>query len=763
MKKYIVDPFKIFTDFTPDIDINTKLSISIISSGALAILLFFSLIGLAGGFGAAVGVFLKLCFGWGAFLISLLLVYSSFVLYKIQRDPTNKQPLQPGFVWGFFIIYSSLLALFNVFANITNESQMDNGGGLLGYVLYPWALGDLGRFGAALILFAFMSVGFFFFSQRTFVEFVDTIRAAMSHGPKKLLDLVPDFFEIWKGDKVKSQPELVTEFVGGGDEPDEYVSENIPTTTTTTSYSETPEDSSTTTKIVDMSGVVKESTLRENSFTTKGWMLPKKDILHIAKTKVDTGNIDQNKALIQQTLANFNIKVEMDEVVTGPTVAQYRFRPSSGVKLSAIQNLIKDMSLALAVNNLRLDAPVGGKSLVGLEVPNKVRSSVYLRDILDSPSFTEFEGDLPVAIGKDVAGRNIIYSLAKMPHLLVAGATGAGKSVYINSMLLSLLYKYSPRDLQLLMVDMKRVELKLYEGIPHLLSGVITDAEPAINSLKWTLLEMDRRYKLLEQHGKRNIVDYNNFSNSVNDIITQKNKEKELGEEEATIEKLAYIVFVIDELGDLMMQSKSEVEPIIVRLTQMSRAVGIHLVLGTQRPDIHVVTGLIKANVPSRIAFAVASQIDSRVILDRGGAEALLGQGDGFFTNPQTMHPERFQGAFVSEEEVRECVKFLRNQAEKKPEYMNQNSSVISVPKSRIMIPGMSSSGSVNDDSDDYYDQAKKLVIQYQRGSTSFLQQMMGIGYPKAAKIMQQLEDSGIVGPANGSKMREIYITADDE
>jgi DNA segregation ATPase FtsK/SpoIIIE, S-DNA-T family len=760
MRKYILDPFRIISDSlkyitgsAPDIDINTRLSIFIISSAALSILIFLSLLSLAGSFGATVGIFLRLSLGWGAFIICAVLMYSSFILYNIQKDANTRRPLHPGFIWGIGIIFWSLLGFFNVIANISDQANMEKGGGFLGFILYPWILNDFGRVGASLILFVLMFIGFFLLTQLTFVQFVSKLKAAIND-PKALLDLVPDILEIWKKrnhsvDSVEQVIEQIHDL-----EEEKYPLEDLPVIE---SYDQILETGSTDThKKIDMLGVVKDPQIGK-----KGWMLPSKNILHVAKTRVETGNIEQNKHVIQQTLSNFNIKVEMEDVVTGPTVAQYRFKPASGVKLSAIENLIKDLSLALAVNNLRIDAPVGGKSLVGLEVPNKIRSSVYLRDLLDSPSFAHFEDDLAVAIGKDVAGRNIIYSLAKMPHLLVAGATGAGKSVYINSLLLSLLYRYSPLDLQLLMVDMKRVELKLYEGIPHLLANVITAADGAINALKWTLLEMERRYKLLEQHGKRNIIDYNNFTKSVNEVIEQKNKEKENGDEEATLEKLPYIVFVVDELGDLMMQSKSEVEPIIVRLTQMSRAVGIHLVLGTQRPDIHVVTGLIKANVPSRIAFAVASQIDSRVIMDKGGAQDLLGMGDGFFLNPQSMHPERFQGAYVSEDEVRDCVKFLRNQAELKPEFSNLTSGVTAIQKQRIMVPGMANSPS--DDADDYYDQAKKLVIQYQRASTSFLQQMMGVGYPKAAKIMQQLEDSGVVGPANGSKMREIYITPDGD
>ena len=290
---------------------------------------------------------------------------------------------------------------------------------------------------------------------------------------------------------------------------------------------------------------------------------------------------------------------------------------------------------------------------------------------------------------------------------------------------------------------MKRVELKLYDKVPHLLAPVITDAEKAINALKWTVLEMERRYKLLEEYSKRNIADYNKLA-------------KVTG-----IEALPYQVFVIDELGDLMMMAKAEVEPIIVRLTQMSRAVGIHLVLGTQRPDTHVVTGLIKANVPSRIAFAVASQIDSRVILDQGGAEKLLGQGDGLFMNPNSMYAIRFQGPNVSDEEVKKCVEYLKRLADENDGFSNLDLKVLETPKVKINVPGMVSRD--DDSKDEVYLEAKNLVIQYQKGSASFLQQMMGIGYPKAARIIQQLEEEGVVGPQNGSKPRDVYALAEEE
>jgi DNA segregation ATPase FtsK/SpoIIIE, S-DNA-T family len=398
-----------------------------------------------------------------------------------------------------------------------------------------------------------------------------------------------------------------------------------------------------------------------------------------------------------------------------------------------------------------MESPIAGKNLVGVELPNKVKSTVRLKTLIQTKEFKEYKGDLPLAIGMDVAGNNLIYSLAKMPHLLVAGSTGSGKSVWINNMLLCLMYTYSPQDLQLLLVDMKRVELKLYDGIGHLLAPVITDAEKAINALKWTVLEMERRYKLLEENGKRNIMDYNEF-------VRLKTPDG-LGE-------MSYIVFVIDELGDLMMLAKNEVEPIIVRLTQMSRAVGIHLVLGTQRPDTQVVTGLIKANIPSRIAFAVASNIDSRVILDQVGAEKLLGQGDGLFMSPSTMKAVRFQGAFVEESEVNDVIKFIKKQSEGKDFLNNFNANVTEPPRAKLVVPGMRMAGEEGGfgdgaGTDDMFERAKEVCFTKGMASTSLLQTALGIGYPRARKYIQYMEDEGLVGPPNGSKPREVYPPED--
>lgn len=740
---------KVFSKITPDLDINTKISIAIIICFATSILAYLSLFRLAGSFGGLVSAFLRMLVGYGALVLPLSFFLTGIILIRIQKNVELIGDLNSRMIWGFVFLFSALTGFLNIFLKINTIGEMQNGGGLLGFVLYPWILGSLGPIGGGLILFCLGFIGFFFVSQLTFVQFLEKGQQVFGN-PEKLLDLVPDIFEVWKSESKVKNPKS-EEFIQnlkslndtkGVGSAKKVLEKSIGLKTVVSDSDSVSQPS--IGNIATPSGGLAKNTEHE----VLEWKLPPFEILNTSKSKVEAGDIEGNKKIIKETLSHFGISVEMTDAVTGPTVTQYTFKPANGVKLSVIDSLQRDLALALAVTHLRLEAPVAGQSLVGVEIPNKVKSQVRLRDLIQTQGFVNFSGELPVAIGKDVAGHNLIFSLAKMPHLLVAGATGAGKSVWINAMLLSLLYRYSPQDLQLILVDMKRVELKLYEGIPHLLANVITEAEKAINALKWTVLEMDRRYKILEQFGKRNIKDYNDFAKEASG--------------ELNLEILSYVVFVIDELGDLMMLAKSEVEPIVVRLTQMSRAVGIHVVLGTQRPDTHVVTGLIKANVPTRIAFAVASQIDSRVILDVGGAEKLLGQGDGLIMSPSTMQPVRFQGPNIEENEVRKCVQFLKDQADLNSLHSNLDGSVTDTQRGKINVPGMSSTGS-DDDKDDHYEEAKRLVIQYQKASTSFLQQMMGVGYPKAAKIIQQLEDAGIVGPANGSKPRDVYVEKDEE
>jgi S-DNA-T family DNA segregation ATPase FtsK/SpoIIIE len=468
---------------------------------------------------------------------------------------------------------------------------------------------------------------------------------------------------------------------------------------------------------------------------------PPLTLLEKDKGKPNIGDMKSNMNIIQRTLASFGVTVEMDEVTIGPTFTRYALKPAQGVKLSRIVGLQNELSLALSAKTIRIEAPIPGKSLVGIEIPNKVKSTVGLATLLSDEKYQNSSKPLTIALGRGLSGRAIFGNLAKMPHLLVAGTTGSGKSVTIHSIITSLLYRNGPEDLQFIMVDPKRVELTLYNKIPHLLTPVITEAKKTILALKWAAREMDRRYDILQAESVQNIESYH--SN-----IYERGKKN--GEE---AERLPYIVIVIDELADIMQAYPRELESAIIRLAQMSRAVGIHLILSTQRPSVNVITGLIKANIPTRIALQVSSQVDSRTILDQGGAEKLLGAGDMLYACAESPTPERLQSAFISEDEVKKVVEYLRKV------YIDEIPNMIelsgSIDKGGNSLFTDSIGGGDNGD-DDLYEDARMIVIEAGKASTSFLQRKLGVGYARAAKLIDMLEERGVVGAGNGAKPRDV-------
>ena len=457
-----------------------------------------------------------------------------------------------------------------------------------------------------------------------------------------------------------------------------------------------------------------------------GWQTPAIQLLDQDRgTSVSAGNIENNQKIIQHTLENFGIEVGMSNVNIGPTVTQYTLKPAIGIKLARITALQSDLAMALAARSLRIEAPIPGKSLVGIEIPNEKTALVRLAPLLGNEQFEKNKPILGLALGRDVAGQPYYADLARMPHLLIAGATGSGKTICINTLILSLLYKKSPEELKLILIDPKRVELTAYNGIPHLLSPAITDAKKAVQALKWALSEMDERFKKLEEAKVRDIGSYKG-------------------------DDMPYIVVVIDELADLMMTNPREVETGIVRLSQMARAVGIHLIVSTQRPSVSVITGLIKANITTRIACQVATQVDSRTILDQAGAEKLLGRGDMLFLSGDSAKPRRLQGALVTDKEVKRVVKQLTvdsNQLSEKEKFMPEQEEKI---KQKIKTP-------IKPD-DDMYDQAKELVITSKRASASLLQRHLRVGYARAARLLDTLEANNIVGPHQGAKPRQVLI-----
>ncbi|MFA6257698.1 MAG: DNA translocase FtsK 4TM domain-containing protein [Candidatus Paceibacterota bacterium] len=478
---------------------------------------------------------------------------------------------------------------------------------------------------------------------------------------------------------------------------------------------------------------------------------PPLSLLEEDKGKPNTGDIKANANIIKRTLANFGIEVEMDEITIGPTVTRYALKPAEGVKLSRIVGLQNDLSLSLAAHPIRIEAPIPGKSLVGIEIPNKSKSIVGLATLLSDEKFQNSAKPLTIALGRNISGKATFGNLAKMPHALVAGTTGSGKSVTIHSIITSLLYRNGPEDLKLILIDPKRVELTLYNNIPHLLTPVITEAKKTILALKWAAKEMDRRYDILETESVRDIESYHN--NVFNKNQKRKKTNIDGTEEEISADRLPYIVIIIDELADIMSTYPRELEAAIVRLAQMSRAVGIHLILSTQRPEVNVITGLIKANIPARVALKVSSQIDSRTILDAGGAEKLLGAGDMLYSSGEAQ-PERLQSAFISESEVKKVVKYLADAyRDEVSEEITLTAGSISADKS---IFESSLEDENNDDDDEMYEEARICVMEAGKASTSYLQRKLKLGYARAARLMDKLEERGVIGPGDGAKPREV-------
>lgn len=476
-----------------------------------------------------------------------------------------------------------------------------------------------------------------------------------------------------------------------------------------------------------------EIVIPKKTLAFKNYTAPPLDLLKSFNEKPTIGDLRANANIIKRTLEGFGIPVEMGEITVGPAVTRYTLKPAEGVKLSKITALNQDLALALASHPIRIEAPIPGKSLVGIEVPNKAAALVRLGSLMASPEFQN-SGPLGFVLGRDIDGKPVFANIDKMPHLLIAGATGSGKSVIIHSLLISLLYKNSPSTLKLILIDPKRVELSNYEGVPHLIAPVITEGKLAINVFRWAIQEMERRYQILLQAGNRDIQSYNAKAE----------------------EPMPFILIVIDELADLMAAYGREVEGLIIRLAQMARATGLHLVVSTQRPSVEVVTGLIKANITSRIALQVASQVDSRTILDLAGAEKLLGRGDMLFISAEFSKPRRIQSCYASEEEIKKVINFIKSnnkseathQEDELPSFNNQNQetafNVFNQP--------------LEEEGDELFEEALEAVKAAQKASASLLQRRLKIGYARAARLLDIMENKGFIGPGEGAKPREVFL-----
>lgn len=491
-----------------------------------------------------------------------------------------------------------------------------------------------------------------------------------------------------------------------------------------------------------------ENTADSSAESSKQYKFPPVSLLN-RNTNSKASNLERENRdtaiTLKQTLQNFGVKVDITDISCGPSVTRYELKPELGVKVSRIVSLADDIKLSLAAADIRIEAPIPGKSAIGIEVPNKEAGSVFLRELIETDTFKNTSSKIAFAAGKDIAGKTIVADIARMPHLLIAGATGSGKSVCINTIIMSILYKARPDEVKLIMVDPKVVELSIYNGIPHLLLPVVTEPKKAAGALNWAVNEMNTRYKKFAGVGARNLKGYNDIAAKM-----------EFKEGEIPVEKLPEIVIIIDELADLMMVAPGEVEDAICRLAQLARAAGIHMVIATQRPSVNVITGLIKANIPSRIAFSVSSGVDSRTILDMNGAEKLLGKGDMLYFPSNIPKPIRVQGAFVSDEEVSKVVQFLKDNMSGEVNYDE------SITETAIASKAGGQAAEQQDDRDSLFADAGRFVIEKERGSIGMLQRQFKIGFNRAGRIMDQLADAGVVGPEIGTKPRKVLMTAEE-
>jgi S-DNA-T family DNA segregation ATPase FtsK/SpoIIIE len=697
---------------------NSAFAAYMLSAGLILLALFILIGGFNTGGTLPVGLFhgSYWLLGWVAYILPLALIYAAVYKFSSEDHRVPKDKL------ASVIVAVTLLSclMFTAFANknVNSGAYFGGHGGNVGKFIGSAFLGILDKIPAS-ILFA--------------VAALFAILFALSVSPKSFLS----FINVFKRKDIEQENELAN-FKSKATQ-DFKLNEGVPVE----HYNEgraaapAPRLSSFKNSAQKVAAPIGNQEALTTS-TDKDWKYPNVDLLNQKQDKADAGDVNRNAQTIHDTFANFKIGVEMEGANIGPRVTQYTLRPPADVKLAKLTALENNLALDLAAHSIRMEAPIPGKRAVGIEVPNVKAATVRVSSIIESQEWGESTSTLTFAIGKDIGGKPIIADLAAMPHLLIAGQTGAGKSVMMNTILTSLLYRNSPSDLKLILVDPKQVEMAVYGDIPHLLAPVINEPEKCISALKWSVAEMDRRLKTMAAVGKRNIAEYNSQNDG---------------------ERMPYIVIVIDELADLMMMAARDVESLVVRLAQKSRAAGIHLVLATQRPSVDVITGLIKANMPARIAFAVASQVDSRTIIDQVGAEKLLGRGDMLLLTSEMPKPKRVQAALIEHAEITKVNDFIKMQ--RPPQY---DDDVVSQP---VQIGGKS--GSMMSDNgggeadDNLWRDAVQVVIENHKASTSLLQRRLRIGYGRAARLIETMEEQGIIGTADGSRPREVLVSSLDE
>jgi S-DNA-T family DNA segregation ATPase FtsK/SpoIIIE len=711
--------YLVLPDF--NLDERARRSLLIVILLTFGLLSMLGLFNLSGNFGEFLSKWLAVIFGYGKWLAPLIIFYwASLIIRKERKNLRFSNYLGLSFL---FISYQTSFHFFFDSEKWLEVAKSGIGGGYIGYYLSRAFFYLLGFWGSTVVLAALLLI--------SLVLIFNTPLSRIIGRESYLARIFQPFATFFKELFSSSRAEEVED-----EDVSDLIQEAREEALGSWQKKEVEADEEEDEEEVPAKRISNQKPVQEKLAWPKRSIkidLPI-ELLNNKFSKAIGGDTELSGQKIKNTLNKFGIEVEMGETKVGPTVTQYTFRPAEGVKLSRITTLSNDLSLALAAHPIRIEAPIPGKSLVGVEVPNRAKAIVGLREILEDEAFKSRKNNLHIVLGKDVAGTAWLYDLTRMPHLLVAGATNSGKSVCLNAIIISLLYQNNPDDLRFIMVDPKRVELPTYNGIPHLLTPVITEVSKTINSLKWCLNEMDRRYDILNKAGKKNIQSYNQTAK----------------------EKLPYIVFIIDELADFMMTAGKEMEAAIIRLAQMSRAIGIHLILATQRPSVDVITGLIKANIPSRIAFSVASLVDSKTILDASGAEKLLGQGDMLFSTAELAKPKRIQGAYLSDAEINDVVNYIKDKSGE-AEYLEGVTD-------RQKVGGVAGVGldGNHGDEDELFSEAKDIIVKAGKASTSMLQRRLSIGYGRAAKILDMLEDSGIIGPANGSKPREVLISKED-
>jgi S-DNA-T family DNA segregation ATPase FtsK/SpoIIIE len=667
--------------------------------------------------GYYIALILRLGFGYASFIIPLLFFLFSFYKFK---GADKKLWIKISGLSLFTITLACLLVLFKA-----EESEWKKfvQGGYVGLWLLEnlwWKL--FGQIGTYIILLLLLSLSFLLSTEFLFsTSLANLQQRAGGKWWQVRKTLFPSLRRIWFQIRAKKEKKFTSPKIEPSPSPPPKVIINLPP--------EKKEEKEKKEKEEEEIAPLPSLSKKGGQYSPPPLSLLKEPVLEPGESEEE---LLANSKLLVETLKNFGIESRIEAVNRGPVVTRYELQLAPGIKVNKVVSLANDIALTFAAPHIRIEAPVPGKSVVGIEVPNKKKDTVFLKEILTTDSFQNNRSCLTVALGKDIGGSAIVIDLKKAPHLLIAGATGSGKSVCLNSIITSILFKSSPEEVKFVMIDPKRVELSMYDQIPHLLFSVVKESKKAAKILEFCVKEMEKRYRLLAEEGVRNVESYN--KNVVKD------KEK-------IHPPLPYIVIIIDELADLMMISPREVEERICRLAQMARGVGMHLVVATQRPSVNVITGLIKANIPSRISFAVSSQVDSRTILDMNGAETLLGAGDMLFSPVGAMKPIRAQGTFVSEEEVKKITQYLKQIGQ--PEFLWEEEEVTKTPTNE------------GKEKDILYDEAVRLVVENREASTTWLQRKLAIGYARAAKLIDEMEEEGIVGPAVGSKPRPVLVEKD--